>query len=291
MQKRAYLLIITSGILWGTIGIFVRGLYGLGFSSLQVVTLRVFSAAVIMLIYLLFTRPELLKIRFRDFPYFVGTGILSLAFFNLCYFITIRETSIAIAVTLLYTAPAFVVVLSRIFFRESMGAKKLFSLGLTLAGCAFVTGYLPELGNSPSLSLPWLLTGLGAGFGYALYSIFGKAALKKYDTLTITAYTFIFASLALLPFSNFKNSGEAFSMESFWIYLAGMGFFPSVLAYLLYTKGLEEVESSRASIVATIEPVVGTLVGFFFFREVLSGWQLAGVLLILAAVVLIQERK
>ncbi|MDY9925585.1 DMT family transporter [Methanosarcina sp.] len=162
MQKRAYLLIITSGILWGTIGIFVRGLYGLGFSSLQVVTLRVFSASVIMLMYLLFTRPELLKIRFRDFPYFVGTCIFSLAFFNLCYFITIRETSIAIAVTLLYTAPAFVVVLSRIFFRESLGAKKLFSLGLTLAGCAFITGYLPELGNSPSLSLPWLLTGLGA---------------------------------------------------------------------------------------------------------------------------------
>lgn len=128
-------------------------------------------------------------------------------------------------------------------------------------------------------------------FGYALYSIFGKAALKKYDTLTITAYTFIFASLALLPFSNFINSGESFSMGSFWIYLAGMGFFPSVLAYLLYTKGLEEVESSRASIVATIEPVIGALVGFFFFREVLSGWQLAGVLIIPAAVVLIQEQK
>lgn len=291
MQKRAYLLITASAVLWGTIGIFVRGLYGFGFSTLQVVTLRVFSAAIIILIYLLFTRPELLKIRFRDSLYFVGTGILSLAFFNFCYFITIRETSIAIAVTLLYTAPVFVVVLSRIIFRESLGAKKLFSLGLTLAGCAFVTGYLPELGNSPSVSLPWLLTGLGAGFGYALYSIFGKAALKKYDTMTITAYTFIFASLALLPLSNFENSGGAFSAGNFWIYLAGMGFFPSILAYLLYTKGLEEVESSRAAIVATIEPVVGTLVGFFIFREMLSGWQLAGILLVIVGVVLIQERK
>ncbi|KKG81058.1 hypothetical protein DU43_07535, partial [Methanosarcina mazei] len=103
MQKRAYLLIAVSGSLWGTIGIFVRELYGLGFSTLQIVTMRVFSAAVIMLLYLLFTKPELLKIRFRDSLYFVGTGILSIVFFNLCYFITIRETSIAIAVTLLYT--------------------------------------------------------------------------------------------------------------------------------------------------------------------------------------------
>ena len=109
--------------------------------------------------------------------------------------------------------------------------------------------------------------------------------------MTIAAYTFIFASLALLPFSNFENSAGAFSTGTFWIYLAGLGFFPTVLAYLLYTKGLEEVESGRASIVATIEPVVGTFAGFFFFREMLSGWQLAGVLLVLAAVVLIQERK
>ncbi len=126
MQKRAYLLIAVSGSLWGTIGIFVRELYGLGFSTLQIVTMRVFSAAVIMLLYLLFTKPELLKIRFRDSLYFVGTGILSIVFFNLCYFITIRETSIAIAVTLLYTAPAFVAILSRVIFRESLDAKNFF---------------------------------------------------------------------------------------------------------------------------------------------------------------------
>jgi len=291
MQKRAYLLIAAGAVLWGTIGIFVRGFYGFGFSPLQVVTLRVLSAAVLMLVYLLFTRPELLKIRVRDSLYFVGTGIFSLAFFNLCYFTTIRETSIAIAVTLLYTAPAFVAVLSRVFFGESLGIKKLFSLGLTLVGCAFVTGYLPGIGDSLALSWSGLLTGLGAGFGYALYSIFGKAALEKYHTMTIAAYTFIFASLALLPLGNFENSTEAFSTGAFWVYLAGLGFFPTVLAYLLYTKGLENVESSRASIVATIEPVVGTLAGFFFFREMLTGWQVAGVLLVLVAVVMIQERK
>jgi drug/metabolite transporter (DMT)-like permease len=291
MKKRAYLLIAAGGFLWGTIGIFVRGFYGFGFSPLQVVTLRVFSAAVLMLTYLLFTKPELLKIRLCDSLYFVGTGIFSLAFFNLCYFVTLRETSIAVAVTLLYTAPAFVAVLSRTFFGESLGTKKLLSLSLTLAGCAFVTGYLPQLGESPSLSFPWLLTGLGSGFGYALYTIFGKTALKKYNAMTITAYTFVFASLALLPLSSFDNSGGAFYRGSFWLYLAGMGFFPSILAYLLYTKGLEEVESSRASIVATIEPVVGTLAGFFFFRETLSCWQSVGIFLVLAGVILIQEQK
>lgn len=125
MQKRAYLLIAASGILWGTIGIFVRGLYGFGLSMLQIVAIKAFSAAFVMLIYLLFTEPELLKIKPRDSLCFVGTGILSLVFFNLCHSITLRETSIAVAVTLLYTAPAFVTVLSGIFFGEKLSGWQL----------------------------------------------------------------------------------------------------------------------------------------------------------------------
>ncbi|MCQ1536313.1 EamA family transporter [Methanosarcina sp. KYL-1] len=291
MQKQAYFLITAGAILWGTIGVFVRGLYGFGFGPLQVVSLRVFAAAVIMLLYLFFTRRELLKIRLRDSFYFVGTGIFSLAFFNLCYFTTMKETSIAVAVILLYTSPAFVAVLSRVFFKEHLGTKKLLSLGLTFAGCAFVTGYLPFFGGSLSISRLGLLAGIGSGFGYALYSIFGKAALEKYHSMTIATYTFVFASLALLPVSGFGNMTAAFSTGSFWLYLAGLGLFPTVLAYLFYTRGLEEVESSRASIVATVEPVVGTLVGFFLFGEVLSGWQFAGILLVLLAVLMIQEKQ
>ena len=129
MEKKAYLLIMAGATLWGIIGFFVRGLYGFGFSPLQVVALRVFAAALIMIVYLFFTRPELLKIRYRDSLYFVGTGICSLAFFNFCYFTTMKETSIAVAVILLYTAPAFVAVLSRIFSGKAWGQKKSFPWG------------------------------------------------------------------------------------------------------------------------------------------------------------------
>lgn len=311
MEKRAYFLIAAGAALWGTIGFFVKGFYELGFSPLQVVTLRVVCAAVIMVVYLFITRRELLKIRLQDSLYFVGTGIFSLAFFNLCYFTTMRETSISVAVILLYTAPAFVVVLSRIFFKESLGPKKLLSLGFTFAGCAFVTGYLPGIGGDAiNISRLGLLAGIGSGFGYALYSIFGKAALEKYHTMTIATYTFVFAAFALLPLSGFisifisiftsiftsspiLSSGSsslagAFSGLAFWFYLLGLGLFPTVFAYLLYTKGLESVESSRASIVATVEPVVASLMGVLLFGEVLSSWQLLGICFVLSAVLLIQ---
>jgi drug/metabolite transporter (DMT)-like permease len=118
MKKRSYALIGTGAAFWATVSIFVNILYEVGFSALEIVFLRVLSAALIMFIYIGLTDRKLLKIRFSDAYYFIGTGIFSLVFFNWCYFITIREASVAIAAILLYTAPIFVLLMSRLFFKE-----------------------------------------------------------------------------------------------------------------------------------------------------------------------------
>ena len=75
-----------------------------------------------------------------------------------------------------------------------------------------------------------------------------------------------------------------------WLYGMGLGIFPTVLAYILYTIGLSLVESSRASIASTLEPVVAALVGVLLFGEILSAWQVLGMGLVLLAVVIVQER-
>ena len=62
-------------------------------------------------------------------------------------------------------------------------------------------------------------------------------------------------------------------------------------AYLLYTWGLERIESSRASILASVEPVVGTLVGIFVYGEALRPAAAAGVALVLGAVAVLSARK
>ncbi|WP_257348350.1 DMT family transporter [Pseudalkalibacillus decolorationis] len=289
MKKWAYVFIALGAALWGLIAIFVEGLYEHGFTPLQVVAIRVMTATVLLLIVVLVKNPRLLRIDWRDSLYFVGTGILSIVFFNWCLFTAIQETSIAVAAILLYTAPAIVTLLSRVLFKEWLTLRKMIALFLTLIGCVFVIGLVP--GGTSSVSIYGVIVGLGSGVGYALYSIFGKYALVKYSSLTVTVYTFVFAAVAIVPFSGLWRHLDVLLRGEVLLNTVGIGFFSTVLAYLLYTVGLQFVETSRASITATVEPVVATIIGVFMFQEPLSNWQLGGIILVLSAVMIVQEKR
>lgn len=281
--------ILTAGCLWGTIGIFVRQMNEYGISSLQITFFRALVTSLILIPYLLFTGPERLRIRLRDVWCFLGTGIGSIVFFNFCYFQTILLTSLSVAAVLLYTAPIFVMLLSAVLFGERITAEKAAALVLAFSGCAMVTGVFA--GGSTPLTPRAFLLGLGSGLGYALYSIFGRYALRRYGVLTVTAYTFLFAALGCLPLIGAAPlMRTVLSAPGCLTPILGMGIFASVVPYLLYTKGLGGVETGRASILASVEPVVATLIGVFVYREDLTPYEAAGAAMVLAAVALIQFR-
>jgi drug/metabolite transporter (DMT)-like permease len=288
-KKLAPLLIGIGASFWGIIGMFVTYLYEMGFTPTQVVAIRSIAAAIFLLAYVLVKDFRLLKIKVADSKYFVGTGVFSIVLFNWCMFSAIEETSISISAILLYTAPAFVAILSKIIFKEVLTWQKLLALFVTFAGCILVIGLFPN--HHESITFYGLLLGIGSGFFYALYSIFGKFALRKYDSLTVTVYTFIFAAIAITPLSKVWTVLPLFFTIKVWIYIIGLGFFSTMLPYLLYTRGIKNVELSRASIIATVEPVVASIVGFFIFHEQLTIWQYIGIGFVLAAVFLVQDFK
>ena len=173
-------------------GLLVRPLNEIGLVTMDICFLRGFVTFVVMLAGLLLFDRDSLKIRLRDIWCFIGTGTLSVTFFNFCYFRTITLTSLSVAAVLLYTAPAFVMVMSFFLFKESMTKKKVIALIVAFIGCILVSGVITGGGD---LNARGILVGLGAGFGYALYSIFGRYALQRgYNSLTITFYTFLFAT-------------------------------------------------------------------------------------------------
>jgi len=288
MKKTSYFSVLSAAILWGTIGFFVKGLYNLGFDSLQIIFIRATYSSILLGTFLLFTNKSHLKIEFGDIKYFIGTGILSFAFFNWCYFTAINITSLSIAAILLYTAPAFVMIFSVILFKEKLTILKVISLILTFTGCMLVTGYFQV--SASDVSAMGIIAGLGSGLGYALYSIFGNYAIKKYDSLTITTYTFIFAIVGLIPVTNVKGIPGLFNSIDAVYYSIGIGVFTTVLPYLLYTKGIAHIEISRASIIATIEPVIATVIGVFFFKESVSLYKMLGVVLVIIAVAIIRDK-
>ncbi len=287
MERWAYWFIAAAAALWGIIGLFVKGLTAYGFSPLQIVAVRVAISAVGLVAYTATRDRGALAVRLADGGLFVGTGIFSVLFFNWCYFTAIGTTSVAVAAVLLYTAPAIVAVLSRVVFGEALTGRKGAAVAVTFVGCAFVVGVLPGLAGT--VSPLGLLTGLGAGVGYALYSIFGKLALRRYRALTVTIYTFVFAAAASLPFSGLWEERALFAAWQVWAYVAGLGLFSTVLAYLLYTVGLAYVEPGRAAVTATLEPLVAAAMGAAVFGETLTGWQLAGMAMVIAAVAGVQR--
>ena len=119
IQKKAYLYILLAAALWGCTGVFLKLLSAGGLTSMQSVALRNGLATLLSFFWLKRTAPAALKIRIQDCVYFICTGIVSVVFFNWCYFNTIQLSSMSVASVLLYTSPVFVMVLSAILFREA----------------------------------------------------------------------------------------------------------------------------------------------------------------------------
>ena len=285
----SYFFVIAAATLWGTIGIFGKKLNAFGFAPSEIVFIRAIGASIILILFLSIKDAKLLKINPRDSLYFVGTGILSFVFFNWCYFIAINKTSLSVAAILLYTAPSIVTIFSTILFKEKMTSKKIMSLMLTFVGCVFVTAFMP--GYGPKITATGILAGLGSGLGYALYSIFGRYALKKYNSLTVTVYTFIFASIGLIPITDFKEMISLFSNGDVIYYAIALGLFGTALPFLLYTKGLSYLETSKASIIATLEPIVATILGIVLYNEPITLFKIVGIIIVIFAVSILREKE
>lgn len=288
---KATLCVLGAGALWGCISLFVRALDAAGLSAVDISGVRMAVGALGMLLVILVHDRSLLRIQLRDIWLFIGTGIVSVTLFNVCYFTCIELSEASIAVVLLYTSPIWVMLMSAIFFRERITKRKVTALCLTFVGCVLVAGVL---GGAVHLTPFALASGIASGFFYATYSIFGRVALQRYDTLTITFYTFLFGLLASLVVGDpAKIVAVAAANPALIAWYLGLGIFCTIAPYLLYTTGLKYLETSRAAILATIEPLVGSLLGIFAYGESTGILKLLGMACILGAVVLVNtgERK
>lgn len=266
------------------IGLFVRPLNE-SLSSMDIVFLRAVLTALILFVGLVIRSRNLLRIKIKDIWCFLGTGLVSVVFFNFCYFTTVSVTSLSVAAVLLYTAPAFVMIISAVLFGEKITGMKVLALISTVLGCILVTGILSD---TPMLNAKGILIGLGAGIGYALYSIFSRfAIIRGYESITISFYTFLIATFGTIPFCNINRVRDCvFSGEGEFVLVMGLALISTVLPYILYTRGLKGLENTQASIIASIEPVTATILGVLCYKESLSIIAIAGICLVIQGIVL-----
>lgn len=287
----AYAEVILAGVLWGCMGLFVRNLNEIGLETMGIVAIRCFITCLLVFLYMIIFRRNLLKIKIRDIWCFIGTGLCSILFFNFCYFKAMTMTSLSIAAVLLYTSPAFIMIMSFLLFKERFNRYKVIALVLTFAGCVLVSGLVGTIvaGGELALTPGALLLGLGSGFGYALYSVFSRFAIERgYNSLTITFYTFLFASVGSIFFVDMPRLTGIFtgSMKGCLLCM-GISILGTLVPYIAYTAGLNGMDNGRASVVVSVEPAVATVVSLVVYNEQPGIWGFVGIALVLGAVVLV----
>lgn len=271
-----------AAVLWGTIGLAARSLFAAGLTPLQAAAWRATGAFVLLLVLGLARNPSVLRVERRDMPLLAAYAAVSVAGFMTVYFTAIDLTTVATAAVLLYTAPAWVVLMARALFGEPITPMKTAAVGLTFAGCVLVVGAVGP--DAVRLSPAGLLAGLGAGLTYALYSIFGKTALRRYPPLTVVTCALGSGGLVLLVAAGGLPPVPAGAAAALAYTVVG----PTALAYLLYTTGLRRIEAGRASVVATIEPVVAAVGGALLLRQPFGPAQWLGAALVLIGVLVVQ---
>ncbi len=281
------LAVAAAASMWGTLGFFAKILYAQGVSFESLVAVRASVGWLAVIGFLLAAQgARSLRVARRDLAFLLPLGLVGIGFFYLLYFYTVRESTVGTAAILLYSAPAFVVILARLFLKEPLNAAKVFALLLTVGGIFLVVGaYAPaNLEVSPKI----LLTGLLSGLTYGLYAIFGRPLAGHLSPAVILSYALAFGS-ALLIVAALPTLDTLVGLPAgSYLLLLMLAVIHTTLAFALYTFGIRHLGAGRAAIVATIEPVVAGILGVTLLGEELTALKALGALLVLAGAVLAQ---
>ncbi|MDL2317056.1 EamA family transporter [Desulfovibrio sp. OttesenSCG-928-A18] len=291
-QYLGYLYIFMAACFWGLTGPTARFVLADGMTPLEAAFWRAGLGSMFFLTHAAATRGLRLHSK-ADGLAFALFGAVSLGGFFASYQYAIKMGGAALAAVLLYTAPAWVAVCSRLFFRERITLLKSLAIAVSLAGvmCISLSSIGPAaepgleagaLAPGGGVSMAGIMFGLLAGFLYSTHYIFSSSYLRRYSTYTLYGYCTLFGALALLPFVDF-----AAKSPRDWGVLLILGLVCTYGAYLAYCEGLRRLAPTRAAVLATLEPVVATFFAWWLWGEnfAFTGW--VGAALVMAAVLIL----
>lgn len=279
-MKKGVLLVALAGVLWGSVSIFTRELRQYGLSPGQMAAIRNCVAAIVLAGLAAAVSPGRFKTCGRELPLFAISGI-SLAATGSLYYAAMERTSAAVAVVLLYTSPALVMLLSALFLQERLTIGKLGGLLSALAGCGLISGIAGGTRFEPS----GVLIGLLSGLAYSIYTISVKIEMRRgNDAVTAVIYCFFFAALTGIIFS---SPGQTVALilaqwdGRLFLLMMGLGLLCYTVPYLLYTFAIQRLPAGVAASMSVIEPMTAALLSVLLFGEALSIPAMIGIAAIL----------
>lgn len=289
MKKRAFLFVVLAGLLWGSTGIFSQSLADYGFTGLRATAVRGATSFILVLLYVLAFKREMLRVKLSELALFFGIGF-ALFGTSTAYFYAIPRTSNATAVVLMYTSPVIVAVISALFLGERFSRLKIFSVIIMLLGCVLVSGVIGNL----KVDFIGILLGLLASVGYASYNIITKIAIKRgAEPLSATLYGFGFMTLLSLLLCEPQKILSSASADPFPVIplMIGIGLVTCVAPYVLYNSAMKTLPAGTACALSIVEPMSATVYCMMLYGEYPAPLPAVGIVLILSAVFLLGRAK
>jgi drug/metabolite transporter (DMT)-like permease len=259
-----------------------------GTAPYQLVQIRTVLASAVLLAWLAFVNPAALRISVRSLPRFILLGFV-LAATMFTYFYAISKIQVAAAILLQYQSPVLVAAYTLVFSRERHSTATLVAIVGSGLGCYLAVGaYTLDL---LSLNKAGIIGGLSAAAFLACYTILSESALRSYKPWTVLFYASLFSAAAcnilLPPFEGLTRSYNA--TQWFWILFISIA--GTAVSLGLYNKGLRLIRSTHASVTATLQPISAAVIAFLFLGEIMMPWQLVGVGLVVASIIVLQIGK
>lgn len=275
--------------IWG--GTFVVSKYILNYiPPLTLITLRYILAVLALFIFIKFiSKEKLKKITKKDGFLFLLIGFIGYFLSISLQFLGTKLTDAHTGSVLTASTPAFTIIFAKLILKEKITLKKFISLLIASLGVLVVIGY----GGSKGFNFLGDLALIGAAITWALLSVLVKIASKNNSSLIVTAYAIFIGLIFTIPFTVFelKSTPITYINLNIILGLIYIGVISTAIAFFLWNKGLEMVDTGIGSLFFFFQPLVGSFLGWFLLNEKLGMNFFIGGVLILSSVFVVSYEK
>jgi drug/metabolite transporter (DMT)-like permease len=262
--------------------------------------MRCGGAAVGLLVALALVAPRRLRLTWADVPLLVAFGVVGVALTQFLYYVAIGRLPVGIALVFEMTAPVWIALWVRLVRREQVRRRLWMALALSLGGLVLVAQVWQGGG---SLDLLGVTAGLAAAVCLATYYLLGERGTADRDPVALTCWSFVAAALfwaVVAPFTapfdpavlgdRVPVSLGAVTLP-LWLLVLWIVVLGAIAPFWLSIAALRHLPPTTAGLVATVEPVFASVVAWLWLEQVLTGWQVAGGLVVLTGIALAQTAR
>ena len=271
--------IIIAMVIWGTIGIFVRGI---DLNSIEIAFFRAFLGSLFLILVSLVSKDKINKEILKSNLLILSLSGIALGINWILLFQAMKYTTISNATLSYYFAPVFITVFSVVLFKEKMSIKNV----VCLLGAVLGLFLIVKSGEVEVISdfnhTKGILYGLAGAVFYAIVVILNKY-VKELPGFQATLIQLSVAAIVLVPIVFLNSSIDFKTIDlSTWILILIIGIVHTGIAYVLYFSSIKDVKSQSIAMLSYLDPIVAILMSFLILGESMGIVQIIGGLLILS---------